>query len=58
MDYQTIIVDRKGHVGVITLNRPEVRNALNAQLMEEISLAVNEVQKSLEEIQKRLEEPG
>ncbi|MFC1941199.1 enoyl-CoA hydratase-related protein [Chloroflexota bacterium] len=36
MEYQTLIVEKKNRVGVITLNRPEVRNALNAQLSEEM----------------------
>ncbi|MFC2025300.1 enoyl-CoA hydratase-related protein [Chloroflexota bacterium] len=36
MEYQTLIVEKKNRVGVITLNRPEVRNALNTQLSEEM----------------------
>jgi len=35
-DYQTILVDRRGRTGWITLNRPEAMNALNLQLMGEV----------------------
>ncbi|MER5636735.1 enoyl-CoA hydratase [Kitasatospora sp. NPDC002227] len=35
-EYGTILVERKGRVGVITLNRPEALNALNNQLMNEV----------------------
>ncbi|MCL0105638.1 enoyl-CoA hydratase-related protein, partial [Dehalococcoidia bacterium] len=29
MEYETILVDRKDRVGIITLNRPEYLNAIN-----------------------------
>jgi len=35
-DYETILLERRGRVGWITLNRPEVLNALNLQLMNEV----------------------
>ncbi|MED7949876.1 enoyl-CoA hydratase-related protein, partial [Streptomyces sp. BE20] len=37
--YETILVERKGRVGLITLNRPEALNALNTQLMNEVVTA-------------------
>ncbi|MER5349964.1 enoyl-CoA hydratase [Kitasatospora sp. NPDC002551] len=37
--YETILVDRKGRVGLITLNRPEALNALNTRLMNEVVAA-------------------
>jgi enoyl-CoA hydratase len=40
MSYQTIIVETKGKVGVIRLNRPQALNALNAALMQELGAAV------------------
>ena len=40
MTYKTIIVETKGRVGVITLNRPEALNALNSQLVKEMSEAL------------------
>lgn len=35
-DYQTILVEQRGRVGWITLNRPEALNALNTTLMREL----------------------
>lgn len=40
MSYQYIIVEKKGRIGVITLNRPEVLNALGAALTTELRQAV------------------
>jgi enoyl-CoA hydratase/carnithine racemase len=36
MDYQQILADRRGRVGIITLNRPERLNAITLQLMDEL----------------------
>jgi enoyl-CoA hydratase len=36
LDYETILLERKGPVGWITLNRPKVLNALNLQLLNEV----------------------
>jgi enoyl-CoA hydratase len=41
MAYETIIVESKGRVGVIRLNRPNALNALNAQLIEELTTALD-----------------
>ncbi|WSL65923.1 enoyl-CoA hydratase [Kitasatospora herbaricolor] len=38
-EYETILVERKGRVGLITLNRPKALNALNNQLMNEVVTA-------------------
>ncbi len=40
MAYETIIVDVDDHVALITLNRPEALNALNAQLLGELGQAL------------------
>jgi len=40
MSYEMILVDREAPVGVITLNRPEALNALNSQLMAEMTQAL------------------
>ena len=40
MDYQAITLDIADGVGVITLNRPDVMNALNTQMRAEITHAV------------------
>jgi enoyl-CoA hydratase len=41
MAYQTILVEARGHVGLITLNRPNALNALNAALIGELGQAVD-----------------
>jgi enoyl-CoA hydratase len=40
MTYQHLIVERKGRVGVIRLNRPEALNALNSALIAELTAAI------------------
>jgi enoyl-CoA hydratase len=40
MSYKTILTEVEGKVATITLNRPEVLNALNDQLMEELGAAL------------------
>jgi enoyl-CoA hydratase len=40
MNYQHILLDREDGVGIITLNRPEVLNAMNRALMSELAAAV------------------
>jgi len=42
----TIIVDQKGRVGLITLNRPQALNALNAELMMEVVTAAETFDRS------------
>ena len=41
MGYQTILVERRGAVELVTMNRPEVRNAQNAQLINELDEALH-----------------
>jgi enoyl-CoA hydratase len=41
MTYQTILVRMEGRVGIITLNRPQALNALNAQLMDELTAVID-----------------
>ena len=40
MSYEFITEEKKGRVGVITLNRPKQLNALNARLMQELGQAI------------------
>jgi enoyl-CoA hydratase len=42
MEHQNIIVQTQGRVGLITLNRPDVLNALNDKLMDELGAALME----------------
>ncbi|PKQ09112.1 MAG: enoyl-CoA hydratase [Alphaproteobacteria bacterium HGW-Alphaproteobacteria-12] len=41
MAYQNILVEKKGAVGVVTLNRPDALNALNGALMDELTKALD-----------------
>ena len=41
MTYQNLIVETKGRVGVITLNRPQALNALNRALVMELTQAID-----------------
>jgi len=40
MAYENVLVDRKGGVGVITLNRPQAMNALNGALIADLEAAL------------------
>ena len=40
MSYETLLVETQGRVGLITLNRPQALNALNAVLMRELDAAL------------------
>ena len=40
MSYQNILVETRGRVGLLTLNRPKALNALNDQLMDELGAAL------------------
>jgi enoyl-CoA hydratase len=41
MSYETIIVETRGRVALVRLNRPQALNALNAKLMSELSAAMD-----------------
>lgn len=45
MDYETIIVERKGAVGFITLNRPDQLNTFTTTLAEKLNNALDEMEK-------------
>ncbi len=42
MAYQNILVETRGKVGLITLNRPQALNALNAELISEVSAVIDQ----------------
>ncbi|NUS44531.1 MAG: enoyl-CoA hydratase [Mycobacteriaceae bacterium] len=44
MSFETILVERSGGAGVVTLNRPKALNALNAQVMAEVCAALDELE--------------
>lgn len=43
MNYETLIVKRKGEVGFIKINRPDRLNALNSRILEELTSALKDV---------------
>ncbi|HET6620222.1 MAG TPA: enoyl-CoA hydratase [Dongiaceae bacterium] len=44
MTFETILLERRGRVGLVTLNRPKALNALCAQLVAELEQALNELE--------------
>jgi len=44
MNYKNIIVEKKNGIGTITMNRPQVLNALNIETLEELIKAVQELE--------------
>src|SRR3989304_7072699 len=44
MSHQLLLIERDDKVAVVTLNRAEKRNALNTQLRDEISSALEEME--------------
>jgi enoyl-CoA hydratase len=41
MSYENILVETRGRVGLIRLNRPQALNALNAALLRELAAAID-----------------
>jgi len=48
MNYENVIFEKKGSIAVVTLNRPEKKNALNEQLHAEFVGIIEEIEKSEE----------
>jgi len=46
MNFETVQLAIENGVGTITLNRPEKRNALSFQLIDEVLRALDEIEKS------------
>ena len=44
MAYQTVIIEKRRHIGILTLNRPQARNTLNEQLFQDIVAALQELE--------------
>ena len=42
MSFEMIIAEKRGRVGLITLNRPKALNALNDQVVDEIGAALDD----------------
>ncbi|MBJ9976567.1 enoyl-CoA hydratase [Pseudomonas sp. S75] len=45
MAFETILLDIHGKVGLITLNRPQALNALNAQIVAEVNQALDQLER-------------
>lgn len=43
MAYETLVTDTQDGIGVVTINRPDVRNAMNQQVMEELRSTLDEL---------------
>ncbi|MNF23338.1 putative enoyl-CoA hydratase echA8 [compost metagenome] len=44
MSYETLILEKRENVGLVRLNRPEAYNALNDQLMNDLTAVLNELE--------------
>lgn len=42
MSFETILVETRDRVGLITLNRPQALNALNTQVLDELNQALDQ----------------
>jgi enoyl-CoA hydratase/carnithine racemase len=42
--YQTVLVDRKDRIGIVTFNRPRVMNSINLRMITEVSQALEELE--------------
>jgi len=45
MSYENLILEKENEIAILYVNRPKFLNALNAQTLEELSRAIDEVQK-------------
>ncbi|SDY81448.1 enoyl-CoA hydratase [Proteiniborus ethanoligenes] len=45
MEYKNLILKKEGNVCFLSINRPNALNALNTQVLEELSIAIDEVEK-------------
>ncbi len=44
----TVLIEKQGNVGVVTINRPEALNALNSQVLADLSAAIDAVEQDEE----------
>ena len=42
--HETVLLEKKGRVGIMTLNRPRVMNSINLKLITDISLALEKLE--------------
>ena len=46
MDFKNIIVDKEDGVGIVKMNRPTAMNALNSEILQELSKAISDLSES------------
>ena len=44
MHSNTVLINKSGGIGILTLNRPSVLNAMNLQLIGELGLAIDDME--------------
>ncbi|MBP1741942.1 MAG: short chain enoyl-CoA hydratase, partial [Deltaproteobacteria bacterium] len=45
MEYETILLEQEGSIGILKLNRPQAMNALNSKVILELILALGAMEK-------------
>ena len=45
MDFETILLNKRGSIATLTLNRPEVLNAVNMQMFIDLKAALDDINK-------------
>jgi len=48
MSFETMLIERKGNIGIITLNRPQKFNTFNTQMAEELNAALRQLDEDTE----------
>ena len=48
MAFETILIEKKNQVGIITLNRPQKFNTFNTQMAEELNAALRQLDEDTE----------
>src|SRR4030042_2064129 len=48
MDFETILIEKKDQIGLVTLNRPQKFNTFSAQMAEELNGALTELERDAE----------
>ena len=44
MNFETLLFEKKGNIGVLSISRPEALNAINSQVLEELSKAIEKIE--------------